>query len=378
VLLDTASVSQLLDVLDTISVHAPAIEQAREHLNGLDPAGQRKFLDSLTDRNRNDPSVSKAIDALVTSSGYQFYYSHFNNMTPEIHRNVLCHLPHEAADAPGGIGGVLQELYFHRNDVRQWMTSVASGVDTERARKIAADWLPPGEYFLPQTVFFYDGNGDAFAAKRGVGFDLYGVLLAQLPEEQRFSELSGMKSDWIEKTLAHEYHHMFSRDMIYGADNESSPAAVGVARITRHIVNEGMAAQCDPRSGLDGEIVNDTSVIRYWIADLKEHASVFAADSQSKPAISTWLDSCSGVLATQQRDLFLQRKFGSAGADTAAARSIIRPDMIHTLGRWMVRHIAADGQDKEKALGLLKHPDSIYVWYDRAMASAPEGLKFGW
>jgi hypothetical protein len=378
VLLDTGAVVQLLEVLDTIAAHTPAIEQTTERLKTLDPAGQRKLLDSLADRNRHDPAISKAIDALVSSSAYQFYYSHFKNVTPDVHRDILCHLPYEAIDAPGSIGSVLFELYFHRYDVRRWITTVASGIEPERARRIAADWLPVGEYTLPRTVFFYDGNGDAFAARNGVGFDLYGVLLGQLPQQQRFSDLSAMGSDWIEKTLAHEYHHMFSGDLIYSAPNENSPASAGVARITRHIVSEGMATQCDPRSGLDREIITDTSVIEFWIANLKQHASVLSTSPSIKSATAQWLDSCTGILATEQRDLFLKRRFGDAGADSVAARAIIRPDMIHTLGRWMVKHISADGQDRSKALGLLSHPDSIYVWYDRSMAAASEELKFGW
>ncbi|MFZ1685161.1 MAG: DUF5700 domain-containing putative Zn-dependent protease [Candidatus Zixiibacteriota bacterium] len=378
VLLDTGAVVQLLDVLDTIAAHTPAVEQTTERLGMLDPAGRRRLLDSLADQNGHDPAIGKAIDALVGSPGYQFYYSHFKNVTPAIHRDVLCHLPFEAADAPGNIGGVLHELYSHRKEVRQWMTTVAAGIDPERARRIASDWLPPGEYTLPGTVFFYDGNGDAFAARNGVGFDLFGVMLGQLPESQRFSELASMGSDWIEKTLAHEYHHIFSGDQIYSAPRENSPASAGVARITRHIVSEGLATQCDPRSSLDREIITDTSVIGFWIANLKQHAALFAADPQGSAVASRWLDSCSGILATEQRDLFLRRRFGDAGADSAAARAIIRPDMIHTLGRWMVQHISHDGQDKSMALGLLHHPDSIYVWYDRSMAAAPQELKFGW
>lgn len=377
--LDSSGVTKLLDLLDTIAAKNPNLQEVEAKLAALPASSRRILLDSLVQRNRDDRAITRAIDDLLESDAYKLSYTQFKNVTPKIHREILYHLPYEAIDSPGGIADVFMELFPHRDQVRAWVTGYIPKIDINKARARAMAWLPAGEYPLPRTYFFYDGNGDAFAQPQGIGFDLYSVLLRPIPGPHRFSGLSDRGDGQLEETLAHELHHMYSREAIKDAPKESSPKWAGVALLSREMVSEGLATQCNPLTGMDKEITEDPIVIAYWISDLKEHAANFAGLPENAASKQLWRDSTYQDLAQYQKLEFLSRCFPGKRADSIAREvQVQRPDLAHTLGRWMVKHISQDGRDRSQAIALLQHPDSVYVWYDRSVKDLPSEMRFVW
>ncbi len=377
--LDSSGVTKLLDLLDIIAAKNPNFQEVEAKLAALPVSSRRVVLDSLVQQNRNDRTISRAIEDLLASDAYKLCYAQFKNVSPKVHREILCHLPYEAIPSPGGISDVLFELFPHRAEVRAWVASYVPRIDMNRARLRALAWLPAGNYPLPPTRFYYDGNGDAFAQPEGIGVDLFGVLLYPIPKEERFARLNYITSEQLEETLAHELHHMYSRQALKDAPMESSPKWASVASLSREMVSEGLATQCNPLTGMDKEITEDPIVIAYWISDLKEHASSFALLPDNVASKRLWRESTYQDLAQYQKLAFLSRCFPGKRADSIANEMPVhRPDLAHTLGRWMVQHISKDGQDRNQAIALLQHPDSVFVWYDRAVKDMPSEMRFEW
>ena len=144
-----------------------------------------------------------------------------------------------------------------------------------RCNAIAREWLPKGDYSTPTVYFIYDGNGSAFAREGAVCFDLYGAVFGMRPEATRFTNLSEISVDEMERVLAHEFHHIY-RAQRFGPTSHSSNTwqEKMIDRVTAGLISEGIAQQCNPPEGFKAELWNDTAVIAFWIKELGEKLTV--------------------------------------------------------------------------------------------------------
>jgi len=53
---------------------------------------------------------------------------------------------------------------------------------------------------------------------------------------------------------------------------------------------------------------------------------------------------------------------------------IYRPDLVHTLGGWMVRRITNEGTNPEKAVEVLINPTSLYTLYNQTLEKGMEDI----
>jgi len=378
--LDISGVTQLLDLLDLIIRKNPQYKATIAWLQNRPNDEARKERELLAQRNAEDPEVKTAIDALLSSPTYKLYYKQFRNVTPEIHRQVLCALPCTAIRSPGDIASSLQELCGNRDSVRAWVTSVVSQIDLNKSHQIALQWLPPGDYTLPPIHFLYDGNGDAFACDGEIGFDLYGIIFGVRPQETRFTNLSAVGVNEIEGVLAHELHHIYAARYLYPPGREHATwRDEWKDRLIRQIVSEGVAMQCNPLQGLRRTLKEDTTIVRYWIGQLNDKLAALRTGSITEPQIEAWYDS--SFQETARMLLNEYRKRVSPTADSAAymwQHQVDRPTMVYTLGWWMVGRISEGGKNKNTVIQLLKEPEQLFGSYNSSVPAKDKGLKINY
>lgn len=374
--LDTTPIRDLVHLVNTIIEENPDCNATIARLGRLDWKSCQDSCAPYIARNAENPRIAEELEALLSSPAYQLCFRQFTILTPDWYRKFVYGLPYIAVDGPGGgIGETLLELCRHRTEVAGWYADAVSSVDPARAIAIAQEWLPPGEYATPPTYFVYGMGGDAFAREGQVCFDLYSIVLGDRPASVRFTGLSEIGTERIERVLAHEFHHVFSEDMIYaGTDPGLSWQQRWRGRLVCALVSEGTAMHCDPRQGIEREVRRDTVVIRYWISSLNEKLAAVDAGSTSESDLRAWYDSTYHDLPRELLRDFLTRRFPDRDLDSLFAENAShRPDLTHTLGWWMVSRLSEGGQ-KERVMQLLSSPDSLFAWYNESAGSADQSL----
>ena len=362
--LDVTPVRDLLHLTRTILEENPGYEATIASLATMDRTARQDSLHMLMQRNSINPRIVNEIEKLLAAPAYRLYYQQFRAANPAAHRKFFFALPYFATDGPGGVGECLLELCRHQREIDEWYNEVISQIDIGRCLAVAYEWLPPGEYSVPKTYFIYDGMGDAFVRNRMVCFDLRGVILSKRHTASRFENLDGIGTDRIERVLAHEFHHIFAQDILFPeGDKDSTWQGRWKDDITRALVSEGLAMQCDPKEGLDKAVRQDSTVIRYWINEVNEKFAALDAESISDLAMSAWWGNSFHAPAEILRSEFLARQFPGRNVDTLA-QITAKPDLLHTLGWWMVSHISDGGKYRDEVIRLLSNPEALFSRYN--------------
>jgi hypothetical protein len=244
-----------------------------------------------------------------------------------------------------------------------------SKINLSRSHKIALAWLPPGDYAIPKTCFIYDGYGDAFALRDGVDFDIYSLVVRQVPEEERFLAHDSTTVDEIEKTLAHEYHHVYARRyLLKNWDSTASSEKQWIDYFLYQIVAEGVAMQCNPSSGFKRQILEDTATVAYYIARLNEKFSGLKNGTISGDEINKWYQANSDQTARQLLKDYIERKFPPDKRDELFRRHMIdRPIFEYVIGWWMITRILQMPGGKDKVMAILSSPEKILEYYNASL-----------
>lgn len=375
--LDVSAVMQLLDVLDLLVRKNPGYKATVANLNTLPRDVAHRELQLRVDKNAADLEIQSAIQQLLDSPTYRLYYKQFRNVTPEIHRKMLCALPYTAIDGPAGIALNWQELTMELDSVRAWASGVLTRVDLKRSQEVAARWLPPGEYSPPLIHFFYDGNGDAFALDGEVGMDLYGTVFARRAPHVRFRDLSDFGVERVELILAHELNHVYAERYLYPPGRKYADwREKWKDRLVRQIVSEGVAMQCDVGPGFRRTVMEDTGVVRFWIGELNARLAAFRDQTVTESEIERWFANSFHAAAVTLLNEY--RKRTTPTGDSASfmrLHQIDRPSMIYTLGWWMVGRISEGGRNRDRVIALLSDPTALFETYNKSLAPVNATLR---
>ncbi len=357
---DFAAVEKLLDVLDLVAAGNSDYEAESARLKLLSVPEAEQALAAAYARNCADGELQAAIDRLLALETYRLYYRQYRNMTAERHREIILHLPFEALPGPAGISENLQNLFEHRGAVRASINSLKARLNLAHSLEVAQNWLPQGISLTPRILFFYDGNGDAFARDGAIGYDLAGDFFNRRPEAVRFDPITDDEVHQIELTLAHECHHLG----FYQLHPRRPLDALN--RMLRDMVTEGLAMHCHPPSGVQLGAMTDTAVVESWLRQFELHVVALAKGELPATSFVAWRDSTYYELALEQlRGYFSRHRSADSSAILARAHSADRMPLVYSLGWWMVEEICSHGQNLPAAIDLAIQPDSLVVWYNR-------------
>ncbi|MBI5868782.1 MAG: hypothetical protein HZB43_10945 [candidate division Zixibacteria bacterium] len=367
--LDISAVTQLLDVLDLLVRKNPGYKTTISRLSQMPHDSAESELQRLAQKNGDDPEIKSAIDGLLGSPTYKLYYRQFRNVTPEIHRKILCALPYWGINSPADIGGTLRELCLNLDSVRSWVTAVVSHIDLDKSQRVALEWLPPGDYPPPPIRFLYDGNGGAFANDGEVGFDLYGSILGSRAPAARFANLAGLDVNQIELIIAHELQHIYAARYLYPPGRTFATwQDKWIDRLTRNIVSEGVAMQCNVGPGVRRSLMEDTVIVRYWISQFNGKVAAMRNNSITESQIGAWYDSSLQDVPRRLLIEYWQRVTHDQDSVTFMQRYIgDRPAMAYTLGWWMLGRILERDSNREKVIALLSDPSAIFKAYNESI-----------
>jgi hypothetical protein len=373
--LNMNAVFLLIDLFESIQRKHPDYQAIMANLEEADPNFQRETIEKYAQQNRQDSDLNRKIDALLTSATYKLYYSQFSNIDSSVHREIFMYLPYMAKRTPGAVGDHMYEMCQNVDSLKAWVRDVVAGIDPDKARAIALQWLPEGSYDIPETYFILDGNGDAFARDGKVCFDLYGTILSKRSQDQRYSGLGEVDDSAIQRVLAHEYHHVFARPIIYPW---TSSLILGwkskwLDRLQRQLVSEGSAMLCNPPEGLKRDVMEDSTVVAFWIHELNDRLAGLDTGDVKEEDYAAWFQASFHEEARALlRDYFRQWHEGEELENLVSANQAYRPDFLHTMGWWMVSHITANGSDRKALFDLMKDPAAILERYNEAVTGAPD------
>ncbi len=370
-------VNQLLDVLDSLVSRNPSRTSLIEWAKTVDVNRVQDSVSKLIQRNGEDRVINKMIDDLLESPTYELYYIQFTNTSPATHKKILLSLPFRAPDSPASIADNLKELCQNREVVRSWAQEVVAKISLERSDSLAREWVPKGDYTIPDIYFLYDGNGGGFARRGSIGVDLFTSVLVNKPGETRFANLSDINVDYLERLLAHELQHIYTTQR-FGPPRTSYPTWQEQMedRIVIGLVHEGVAAQCYPPTGFKEEVWNDTATAAFWIAELNQRLADLKARKENENEVYQWWSDSYQATPKKVLRSYLGRQHAEADLDRLVQEHILdRPDLEHSLGWWMITRINGDGSGKGKVIQLLAEPQKLYEFYNEVMKGAADSLK---
>ncbi len=374
---DFRAVVLLLDIMDTATAHNPGAAAWATVLDTVWGQPRVHLIDSLAASNIDDPVLGRMVDSLLALPAYQLYYQQFRSPGPEDHREMLLRLPYGWVPSAADVSRSLYQISRNTDQIRAMVAASAREIDLEAARSGAMKWLPEGDYPLPPVHFIMDGNGDAFARDQGIVFDLYSVLLRDLLASGDTTEFASKASTTLNGILAHEFHHIFAAPYYQPNDSDLVDWRSRMRyRVTRLIVSEGIAMHCNPLTGFRRRIREDTGVVAFWMADVKQMFAALEDDSLTEEQVGDWFRSSFHERARDQLTAYLGRTYSGDELRRQVSRHLIdRPSMVYTLGWWMVTHISRNRTDREAVLALLRDPRAVYRMYDEAVPDAPDSLR---
>lgn len=376
-ILKSDAVHQLLEIMRLVRDRNPDPAGWNEQLARLDKLQRQALLDSLSTRNRQDSELTAMIDDLLDSEAYQLYYRKFGNVRPEDHKQMLLGLPFGSLPSPADIAANLYEIYLHQDSVAAWIETALDRINLDSIKQRALAWLPEGDYQIPRTHFIMDGNGDAFAAEGQVVFDLYSLVLSELPRSTRYADLANSSVEQIEVVLAHEYHHVFADPIYDAATNKSDKAAtLWRQRLIRMMVSEGIAMHCNRPEGLRRATKEDTTIVAFWFRELSQTLKQLEKDEFNSNDIRQWYRNSFHSTAHQLLREYLARTFeGEELNRQTGLLAYARPTLVYTLGWWMVSRISQQGTDHAAVIALLEDPYTLFASYNAVAADAPDSLR---
>ncbi len=366
----TQAIEIQLRLFDALAQNNPGYQDTAIAISQVDDAQQQRRIEVLSARNAQNPRIAALIDSLLSSPAYELYYRQFRNVQPETHRRIFLALPFRGIDSPAGIGATQLELFQNRERVAT-LINMVSRIDTDRVRAKALIWSPPTDAAPPTSFFILDGNGDAFAVDSHVCFDLYGVLLSKRPEANRYSQLGASAAAELEDIAAHEYQHVFAQPFLYPPNRSyASWQDRWQDILTRRIVSEGVAQQCNPPIGLKRAVFEDSVVVSYWLKELRRVMLQLRESAISEDSLRAWLDRSYHETARELLQGYLKRNQPSADQERLLSEHIAdRPSAIYALGWWMMSRINAAPDGQRRVIDLLSQPNQLVEFYNQAIDS---------
>lgn len=370
-------VQLLFDLIATIVGENPGYTDTLAALSGLDDAAAGREFDRLAQRNRDNPRISNAIDNLFATDTYRFYFSRFRNVTPDIFRTAFVNLPYRAVKSPGGIASCFLELCGNVDAVRAWKDDVVLRIDLNRCAANAKRWLPAGDY-PPVTIYFiYDSNAGSFTAGGRPFFNLLSMIGEFSGTGDLASRLREIDVDAMEAVIAHEMNHVYARPVLYPPGREFDEWQDGwLDTIVRGIVSEGVAGQCNPCTGFKKELWEDPAVIARLIGSLNETGIAMYAGTMDDEAVTAWYRATFNQSARLLLEEYLRKRYDEPEAKRMFRAYIsFRPDLLHTLGWWMVSRITRDQALPERGVNLLVDPCSLFDRYNDTLGDGADSLR---
>jgi len=373
---DDSAVTQLLLLMDSIAARNPGFVRVVAQLDSLPRLDRERRVLALRERNANDPVLQNMIDELLTLEPYRIYFDRFTNVTPDHFRLAFNSLPYAAPNLPGGIADVFYELIRHKETFRQWYTTIRGKIDIQRCVRSAGEWLPPGEHPPTKVYFIYDGNAGSFAEQGSAFFNLCSEVIAKTSIEQRFEHLNEVGVAQLEGVIAHELNHVMAEPVLYPRGlNFSSWEQRWKDRIIRSIVSEGVAFRCNLLTGFQKALWEDRTTLSALIKEL--NGTMIALDNHElqEDSVQEWHRRLFQEFAASLLEQYLQREYPDSNVKTLAReKAIFRPDLVHTLGWWMVSRITENGTKRERAIELLTHPALLYQRYNESLERGMDDL----
>jgi hypothetical protein len=373
---DAQAAYSLLDILDVLAQKNPDYEATLEVFSELPAEEKEDSLAALSLRNQEDTVLSAKIDSLLATDAYGLYFRQFRGIDKDEYRAFLNALPYSAMKSPAGLTDNLREICLNCDAARRWLDQIVAGIDLDKSRAVAIQWLPPGQYETPTTYLIIDGNGDAFAREGVVCLDLWGVALRLRSPEDRFAPATEDDISIIEETLAHEFHHIFAKRYLYPDDLDYGDWPHDwIEFFTRKIVSEGMAMRCNPPRGFKRKIMEDTAVVAFWIAQLNAKFNAMMSDSITSAEIADWYNQTSDDLPRQLMREYIGRTHPESDRKRLFYQHLgDRPMFIYTLGWWMISRILNTPNGKSLVVGLLTDPDQLFPLYNKAVGKTSPNL----
>jgi len=376
--IDAESVYMLLDLMGTLLEKNPDYKAIVAKMDALNSKESKGMLDELILKNDADPDISNKISALLESPTYKLYYRQFNNINYATHKMVLLALPYASLPTPGGVSQTLYEVCMNLDKVKSWVDKIIPQVDLTKSHNLAVEWLPEGEYKIPPVHFIIDGNGDAFARDGEVCFDLYSVLMRELPYENRYDILETISVSDVEKVLGHELFHIYALPYLIAKDDPKMKKWQNDSkeRLTKQLVTEGIAMQCDSLSGFRKVIHEDSTVVKYWIGQLNNVMRALDDDKITEAEFKKWYgETFFAVPRSLLNDYFSKDYQGDELEQKVIDNLVDRPALIYTLGWWMISNILKTENGKAKVIGIVSDYKTIFKEYNKSLPENSDELK---
>lgn len=363
-------VELLFDLIAAIADQNSGYVETLGRIGAMDEAAAASAFDSLALRNRDNPVLAKKIDSLLASDTYQIYFRRFRNVNPEIFRTAFSNLPYRDVPTPGGVSSCFFELSRNVDAVRDWMRDTVRRIDIPRCLAHAERWLPDGDY-QPLTIYFiYDSNAGSFTAEGKAFFNLQSMIGEFSYGGGLSQQLSNIDIVSMEAVIAHEMHHIYARPMLYPVGLFfSSWQDRWLNKIVREIVSEGVAGQCNPCTGFKKDIWEDPEILARLIRSLNETCLAMYDGTLDEKAVGAWYSATYQESARELLKDYVLKQYDEQQAEGLLRQYMpVRPDLVHTLGWWMVSCITSRQTDRDAAVSLLADPAALFSAYNASVS----------
>ena len=376
--IDTESVYILLDLMETLIEKNPDYKTVIARMDSISSQDRQALTDEMMLKHKDDPEIIGKINALLESPTYKLYYSQFRNVKPATHKMALLALPCAWIPTPGGVSRTLFEACQNLEKLKPWVDNIIPKVNLTKSHNLALEWLPEGNYDIPPVHFIIDGNGDAFARDGKVCFDLYSVLIRELPFDKKYDMLETISVTDAENVLAHELFHIYARPYLNAHD-----ALINLdwktkwrERLTKQMVNEGIAMQCNPLSGFKKEIFEDSAVVKYWIGQFNGMMQAIENDKVTEDEFRDWFSETYFVVPRSLLSDYFSNDYQDEELEQVVIDHMIdRPTMIYTIGWWMITNILKSENGKDKVIGIVSDYKNIFEVYNNSLPDNSDDLK---
>jgi len=376
--IDANSVYMLMDLMETLIEKNPDYKAQIAKMDSSSSQDRTVMTDDIMLKNNEDPEILEKLNALLESPTYKLYYSQFRNVKPANHKMALLALPYAWVPSPGGVSRTLYEVCLNIDKLRPWVDEIIPRIDLTRSHNLALEWLPKKDYEIPPVHFIIDGNGDAFARSGKVCFDLYGVLLRELPQETRYEMLNSISATDAENVLGHELFHIYALPYLNAHDAPINKdwKTTTKDQLTKRIVTEGIAMQCNPLTGFKKEIFEDSAVVKYWIKQFNGIINSFNNDQITEDEFRKWFGETYFVVPRNLLTDYFSKDYQDKELEQKVIENLIdRPSMVYTLGWWMVTNTLKSENGKEKVLGIVSDYKKIFDEYNNSLPEKSDDLK---
>ncbi|MEK9138179.1 MAG: hypothetical protein AAB393_13720 [Bacteroidota bacterium] len=133
-------------------------------------------------------------------------------------------------------------------------------------------------------------------------------------------------------------------------------------------MSEGVAFRCNPLTGFQKGLWEDRTTLSALIKELNGKMIALDNHELQEDSVREWYGRLFHSFAASLLEQYIQRTYPDSNVKALAReKAIFRPDLVHTLGWWMVSRITENGTKREEAIELLTHPASLYRRYNESL-----------